>query len=429
MKKEAKPSHVEDTFKTKSQSHEKSAKALRLQCGRICFVVISVIVYLLSKADRKTWSFNHSKHMRYSLKPQKRDQTEEEEAARHVFFLHVGKTGGTTVSNVLRLYALKHNLTYPVLSEFDWWSDHYLDYVINQPEMGGRKGKFDMFFEQMLFNHEAVTQMAYSDVTYITMLRHPMAQLRSLFDFLKLGERFGIDGSTTCFEKNNSTTTDCTSDQVEIFLHDPAKWDKHESGKNYNFSITNCYQLRSFTDCDSKQVRTSFEQVLARIERQFDVIMLQEYFDESIVLLRRALNFSPLDVVYVTTRKRYYPNKHQKVRTETLQRHRKWNPLDYALYDHVLTRFRQRLQDKSIQNEVKEFRKLNRVVQKKCNDMFKLLRRYKRGDVSTTDVVGHLETVIVKAGKQQVLARDCVILALNPIAFYAQKQLTHPSKN
>ena len=57
--------------------------------------------------------------------------------------------------------------------------------------------------------------------------------------------------------------------------------------------------------------------------------------------------------------------------------------------------------------------------------MFKLLRRYKRGDVSTTDVVGHLETVIVKAGKQQVLARDCVILALNPIAFYAQKQLTH----
>ena len=45
-----------------------------------------------------------------------------------------------------------------------------------------------------------------------------------------------------------------------------------------------------------------FESFIDRTEREFDLIMITEYFDESLILLKRLLRWEFQDIVYTKLR-------------------------------------------------------------------------------------------------------------------------------
>uniref|UniRef100_A0A8C2I445 Galactose-3-O-sulfotransferase 3 n=1 Tax=Cyprinus carpio TaxID=7962 RepID=A0A8C2I445_CYPCA len=78
---------------------------------------------------------------------------------------------------------------------------------------------------------------------------------------------------------------------------------------------------------------TYFNQYCLKMERVFSLVMISEYFDESLVLLRRLLSWDLDDVLYVSLNMRT-PDSKSSLSTENTAKIRAWNAIDSVLYDH-----------------------------------------------------------------------------------------------
>ncbi|KAI8516681.1 hypothetical protein Bbelb_052620 [Branchiostoma belcheri] len=80
------------------------------------------------------------------------------------------------------------------------------------------------------------------------------------------------------------------------------------------------------------------------IDEDFDFVMLTEYFDESLVLLKRLMCWTIRDIVYFkSTNVRNCPHEEVQLPPDLQQAHKEWSFVDYALYDHFNKSFWRRI--------------------------------------------------------------------------------------
>ncbi|KAI8519194.1 hypothetical protein Bbelb_024510 [Branchiostoma belcheri] len=72
---------------------------------------------------------------------------------------------------------------------------------------------------------------------------------------------------------------------------------------------------------------------ISELEVDFTLIMLLDYLDESIVLLKRLMCWDLQDVLFITQNNRTYPYKKYEPTKEELAALRRWKAVDYLLYD------------------------------------------------------------------------------------------------
>eukprot|EP00066_Takifugu_rubripes_P030297 XP_011619563.1 PREDICTED: galactose-3-O-sulfotransferase 3-like [Takifugu rubripes] len=72
---------------------------------------------------------------------------------------------------------------------------------------------------------------------------------------------------------------------------------------------------------------------LAEVEKVFSLVMIAEYFDESLVLLRHLLSWDLDDILYFKLNMRKASSKHS-LTPGLATKIRSWNSLDARLYDH-----------------------------------------------------------------------------------------------
>ena len=68
------------------------------------------------------------------------------------------------------------------------------------------------------------------------------------------------------------------------------------------------------------------------LKQEFDLVMLMEYFDESLVLLKRRFCWKMEDILYFELNERMGIEK-QDVTSQVREQIRKWNSADVLLYD------------------------------------------------------------------------------------------------
>jgi len=69
------------------------------------------------------------------------------------------------------------------------------------------------------------------------------------------------------------------------------------------------------------------------LQKEFDLVMVMEYFDESVVLLKRLMCWDWDDVVFIKHNERQ--NKDKRTLSPLLQENiKRWNAADFLLYDH-----------------------------------------------------------------------------------------------
>ena len=107
------------------------------------------------------------------------------------------------------------------------------------------------------------------------------------------------------------------------------------------------------------------------IIQNFTVIMINEYFDESLVLIKNILKWDMRDILYKSKNiaNRYYFNtskdiERDKTREQLLRKH---SPYDYMLYEKSLEKFhRQKESIVDFDQQVKQFREINKLVNSWC---------------------------------------------------------------
>ncbi len=113
---------------------------------------------------------------------------------------------------------------------------------------------------------------------------------------------------------------------------------------------------------------------LKQLEQDFALVMIVEYFDESLVLLRRLMCWSLKDILYKHRNQGAYtatPTSNQSVYSQNREIYRNWSRVDHALYSHFLKIFEEKVQAQGpdFHREVIYFKKLNLEIGTFCSNV------------------------------------------------------------
>ncbi|CAB1348149.1 unnamed protein product, partial [Coregonus sp. 'balchen'] len=221
----------------------------------------------------------------------------------HIVFLKTHKTASSTILNILYRYGDSRNLTFAL--------------PLNKHSQ--------LFYPFFFASHfvEGVRKVMPKDTFYFSILKNPVAMMESIFTYYK---------SIPAFHKAHS---------LDDFLDNG--W------RDYNTSLPNNHYARNILTFDfgfdnnvatetPGDLETRAATAIGAIEQDFHLILISEYFDESMILLKRALCWSLDDVVSFKLNSRSERARHM-LSPHTADKIRAWNGLDWRLYLHFNATF------------------------------------------------------------------------------------------
>ncbi|XP_019614328.1 PREDICTED: uncharacterized protein LOC109462233 [Branchiostoma belcheri] len=239
---------------------------------------------------------------------------------RKYVFVALHKVGSTTTINIFNRYALTHELSMllPASGNLISWgaSPTEEDYIHTPDE------QYDVLTNHYHYNKTWIRSKFPANTAYISIIREPSKQLRSAMNYYNIETLL----------KMRSTNP------MKTFLEDPWKFknlsEAYFPHRNLIFDPT-----RNFMSFDLGYPAEAAEDMerarlyIKELEADFTLIMLLDYLDESLVLLKRVMCWDLQDVLVLTKNNRTYPFKIYDPTEEELANLRRWKAVDYLLYD------------------------------------------------------------------------------------------------
>jgi hypothetical protein len=112
---------------------------------------------------------------------------------------------------------------------------------------------------------------------------------------------------------------------------------------------------------------TRVRQEIKKLDRDFELVLIMEYFDESLILLKKAFCWTLQDLLYVKFNQRQHKPA-IRIGEKVKRNIRKWNKADVMFYDHFNKTLWRKIEEygPSFWKDLKEFRQLNSKMQSSC---------------------------------------------------------------
>lgn len=274
-----------------------------------------------------------------------------------ILFLKTHKTGGSTITNILNRYGDSNNLTFVLpkqkqLFTFMWPARFRLSYTAPLYNFGANIMCNHARFNKRPMNHLFPKKQS----RYITILRDPAAQYESVFNFMHLANPLGFKDE---------------DDPLGTFLKFPPPFQEIRPLMKKTLAlhlVRNPMLFDLGLDFRYFQNVTAVERYLDFIENEFDLVMILEYFDESLLLLKRLLCWKMKDILYFKLNERQDKQKRKFMSSEVKEDIKSWNKADFMLYQHFNRTFwrKVRAEGPSFQRELKRFRRQKRALTRAC---------------------------------------------------------------
>lgn len=274
-----------------------------------------------------------------------------------ILFLKTHKTGGSTITNILNRYGDSNNLTFVLpkqkqLFTFMWPARFRLSYTAPWYHFGANIMCNHARFNKRPMNHLFPKKQS----RYITILRDPAAQYESVFNFMHLANSLGFKDE---------------DDPLGTFLKFPPPFQEIRPLMKKTLAlhlVRNPMLFDLGLDFRYFQNVTAVERYLDFIEQEFDLVMILEHFDESLLLLKRLLCWKMKDILYFKLNERQDKQKRKFMSSEVKEDIKSWNKADFMLYQHFNRTFwrKVRAEGPSFQRELKRFRRQNRALTRAC---------------------------------------------------------------
>nr|XP_025041318.1 galactose-3-O-sulfotransferase 2-like [Pelodiscus sinensis] len=229
----------------------------------------------------------------------------------HVVFLKTHKTASSTIMNLLFRFGETHNLTFalPARGASQLGYPHYFraEFVegFGAP---GHAPHFNIMCHHLRFLRDQVQRVMPNSTFYFSILRNPVHLMESSFSYYK---------GTSPFARARS---------LEEFLSQPERFyrplepDSHYAKNLMAFDF-------GFNHNGAVSAQHS-QQMLRHLEQVFDLLLLSEYFDESMVLLKEALCWD-LDSVVAFPLNSREGGTRSPLSQSTAEKIKSWNSLDW----------------------------------------------------------------------------------------------------
>ncbi|KAK0138898.1 Galactose-3-O-sulfotransferase 2 [Merluccius polli] len=241
----------------------------------------------------------------------------------HIVFLKTHKTASSTIVNILYRYGDERNLTFglPVhkYSQFFYpqrFATTYVEGVHNNMVR-----EYHIICNHLRFNKPELDKLMPEDTFYFSIMRHPVTMFESAFTYYKGIQAFH------------------SSINLEDFLdrgwqnYSPSVANNQYAHNNLAFDFGFDNNIYNSTDMEERA-----QAAVAAIEQDFHLVLITEYFDESMVLLKHALCWSLEDVVSFKLNSRSEQSRHMPL-PHIADKITAWNELDWRLYIHFNATF------------------------------------------------------------------------------------------
>uniref|UniRef100_A0A8C4TJD5 Galactose-3-O-sulfotransferase 2 n=1 Tax=Erpetoichthys calabaricus TaxID=27687 RepID=A0A8C4TJD5_ERPCA len=253
--------------------------------------------------------------------------------AHHIVFLKTHKTGGSTVQNLLFRLGEKERLTFA----FPYASFQFFYPTRSVP-----------YFAHRFICSPRQTWTPWG--VYVTILRDPATTFESLFSYYQ--------NSIPAFSKVSAATgSGNLTALLSAFLEMPEFYYNASSPGNGLAKNPMTFDL----GLDNQEWASTWPEMLEQLSHAFQLVMMAEYFDESLILLKDLLGLEHEDLIYVKLNLRQ-DSYRTPLTEEMLARMQSWNSLDLLLYSYFKEVFWERVRRYGLQRMAREVSILKSLV-------------------------------------------------------------------
>ncbi|XP_042364679.1 galactosylceramide sulfotransferase [Plectropomus leopardus] len=269
----------------------------------------------------------------------------------NIMFMKTHKTASSSMLNILFRFGEKRKLKFA-------FPDGRNDFFYPSPFLCSqvkdyRPGDcFNIVCNHMRFDHQEVAKLLPLDAVYITILRDPVDLFESSFHY---------------YHRAIPLTWRITGEnKLAEFLNNPQTF--------YSPEAFNSFYLKNLLFFDfgfDNNLEADDPRIMSGIHylsKHFDLVLIAEYFEESLILLKDKLCWSMEDILYFKLNARKSSSVSRltsELRAKALQ----WNAADWRLYQHFNATFWARVEAYGrdrMKQEVNELKRRNDEMKAVC---------------------------------------------------------------
>ncbi len=228
------------------------------------------------------------------------------------------------------------------------------------------------------------------NATIIATIRDPVKQFESAFCYYGYADQLGLTEE---------------KDPIEAFLRDNEKPIKK---LDYGQSMSKNGQIK-YLGLDRKKQDMPFyiERKIQELSNELDLVIITDYLDESLVLLRKLLCWTFDDILYISKNIRSTSHRYN-VTSRVANRIQKWNSADMRLYKHFNRTLWTKIRNYggNFERDLKEFRRRQEKLNRRCVEE------------TVADPGGRVANIKVKKGNEE----KCQDWLLTPRQFVKLKR-------
>ncbi|RUS79094.1 hypothetical protein EGW08_013147 [Elysia chlorotica] len=321
---------------------------------------------------------------------------------RQVVFAKVHKAASSTIQNILLRFAMSRNLSLllPVEGTLfsEWTSQISPENVLPHPT---GETMFDMLTVHVLYNQSEMDKYFPKSAFRVAIVRDPLQHAVSALAYYSTV--WPYTDLTAGLRKHRA-------DPVTGLLMHPEDFSGIRGGcpelgswvanrMSYDLGVldhsSSAHRLRH----DYKALRDFVDS----LHKQFNLVLIADFFDESIVLLRRRLGWSMKDILYLTVNalpddQNSVWRKQPDLTPDQLTPFKQCNKIDYEVFDHFLNLFFDIIGGEAyFQQEVDAFRAVQQKVKKFCKHGLKKTLVIPAGAWNEKFVVKRCDCLVMEA--------------------------------
>ncbi|XP_072026300.1 galactosylceramide sulfotransferase-like [Amphiura filiformis] len=297
-------------------------------------------------------------------------------ASKTLVYIKSHKTGSTTLQTIVNRFGFYHNLSF-VFNKKSSYNGHFyfIPVTVKSPQtyflppLGVRAGDYrkykdyDMLAVHVRYNRTAMDKFMKKDVKYISIIREPSDQWESAFTQFLFEDAFP-DAKSIPKEK-----------WIEMFLEKPSfyreklhymKFENVMGRRWYYAQNSQMYDLGLDTG-HSFYNETIINATIRSIDKEFVMILVLEYFDESLLILKKELCWDYEDIVYIPKNLR---DSRRNLTDEVRQKIREFNYADVLLYDYFNKTLWRKIKEygPKFEEDLQYFKNLNQHITNECGN-------------------------------------------------------------
>ncbi|KAK7089870.1 galactose-3-O-sulfotransferase 2-like [Littorina saxatilis] len=295
---------------------------------------------------------------------------------RDVAFIKCMKCATETLGTVFRRYAYLRNLTVLLPREkkiYLGWPYQMTPLDYQPTSLHG--DRFNLLMEHAIYNGSFMRRVMNPGTAFVTMIREPLDHFVSTLNYFNVFEIANV--STRHGMKAVQTYLRNIEYYEQVYKSSAA------STKRYcipdGFSVTknllsHCLGMPLGFPEGSADISDNVDAVgryIRAVDSEFLLVMIMEYFEESLVLLKRMMCWGTKDIIYHSTNSGSYRKNisWHLLTPHDRQLHKEWSKVDYIVYRHFNRTFwaKVRQQGEDFALEVQHFKRVQKQVTWFCN--------------------------------------------------------------